>query len=345
MATIYKRNKIWYIHYIYNGKRIRKSVGKSKRIAELALNDIELKLAQDHSGLFTKEITISKFFSEYENYIKVNLRPRTATRYFGTVKLLKDFLSHNSAITRLSHVSPALLEKYKAWRSPQVKNATVNMELKVFKTMFNLAIKWNYLKTNPIKSVSFMPNINRKIPRFYTEREINIILNAAQQPYKDIFQVLLYSGMRRDEARFLQVSDIDFTQNRIIIKVKDIFTPKTAERTIPIHKNILSVLKRNITGKKTSDLVFPNRAGKPYEPRKWWKILCRIAKETNIPNATIHTFRHTCASWLVMSGVDLRTVQRILGHSDIKTTLIYSHLAEEHLDKSINKISFHLPQK
>jgi len=109
-----------------------------------------------------------------------------------------------------------------------------------------------------------------------------------------------------------------------------------------MNSGVLELLKKlkneNDRGLK-SNFVFPDKdGGKSKE--KYRRQLIRIAQKTNINNLTkIHSLRHTYASHLVMSGVDLPTVQKLLGHSDIQTTMIYSHLAPDHLADAVEKLN------
>lgn len=339
MGKTRKIGKKWQIDFREKGKRIRRIVGTSKAVAETILKDIEVRQAKEESGLYIKRISIDDFVDQCIAHTKLNHRPKTAVRYIEVLNYLKSFIAeYYPHVGSVSEITPDILESYKHKRSRKASGSTINTELKAINAFLNLAISWGYLRENPLKKVSSISLSKNKIPRFYSKDEVKKILNHSPDPYHDIFKVLLHTGMRRDELRFLEVQDIDLKRSRIHIKVKDGFAPKTSERTIPIHKAIMPILRDRIA-QGHPGLIFPNKKGKLYEPRKWWKVLKKICKEIEIPDAKIHTFRHTFASWLVMSGVDITTVSRLLGHTDIRTTMIYAHLAEDHLDDSIKKLN------
>lgn len=338
MASIRKRkNKsgtVYVLDIRHKGRRIVKTLGPNKKLAEKIAADYQLKLTKDDSGLFPTDRYIDKFKEELENYIRTNTRDKTASRYLGVLKVFIAFLKKEN-IKKLSSISVALIDRYKAHRLIKVRKSTVNSELKILQTFLNHAIRWNYIAKNPVDKVDRIPVVKKDIVRFFSDREIKTILDEAHQPYHDIFKIFIFTGMRLSELRFLRRDDIDFKKKRIYIRKRDDFAPKSSERTIPIHPNIEATLKENSA--KTG-LLFTQRDGEsPVDHRLWLRWLQRILKKKRIPHGDIHTFRHTFASKLVMSGVDLRTVQRLLGHSDIKTTMIYSHLAEDHLDESIEK--------
>jgi integrase len=345
MPTLNQRGKAWIANWTdENGLRHRQSYGKVKSVAEIRFKDLEVKLAKQEAGIYVDDALIGDFIKKIDEYLRINVRTRTATRYREALDHFKRFTADKPNIKRISQINPALWEKYKAYRVPKAQHATINMELKIWRTFLNLAIRWGNLRENSIGKTEFLPVTENKNPRFYTREEAISIIDHTPAPYNDVFRFLLCTGLRRDELRFLDVeNNIDLPRRRINIIEKEGFIPKTSERTIPISDDLLPFLKKRLK-ESPSGLIFPNHNGVVFDERKWWKILQKVlekleAKKIKIPHATIHAFRHTFASWLVMSGVDLRTVQRLLGHSDIRTTMRYSHLAEEHLDKAVNNIN------
>jgi len=124
-----------------------------------------------------------------------------------------------------------------------------------------------------------------------------------------------------------------------MVRKKDFWVPKAGEREVPLNDGMMAILEKmrpkNVNG---DGFVFPGKDGEAMK-RRLRKDLIRIAKKAEIENFTsVHSLRHTFASHLVMKGVDLPTVQKLLGHSDIQTTMIYSHLAPDHLVDAVNKL-------
>jgi len=152
------------------------------------------------------------------------------------------------------------------------------------------------------------------------------------------------TGMRKAELENLEWSDIDLRRRKIRIRRKKTWRPKTGEREIPINEDLLSLftrLKRENNKSIKSALVFPDKNGTRLGANRLRVRLIEIAEKAGIKNLTqIHALRHTFASHLVMKGVDLPTVQKLMGHSDIQTTMIYAHLAPDHLTDAVDRLKF-----
>jgi integrase len=151
----------------------------------------------------------------------------------------------------------------------------------------------------------------------------------------------LNTGLRLGELVNLQWADIDFRRRLLKVQRKADWTPKAGERQIPLTPEMAKCLRdfRPPKAQKT-DYVFSRRDNERFSG-SLRKVFARIARYAGLEDVTkIHTLRHTFASHLVMSGVDLPTVQRLLGHSDIQTTMVYSHLAPEHLAGAVSRLPF-----
>jgi len=146
--------------------------------------------------------------------------------------------------------------------------------------------------------------------------------------------------MRLGELLNLTWSDVDFNLRKINIRAKEFWTPKSGERSIPLNIGTYDLLKEIKSKTKEKVFVFSGKNGGKLTI-KLRERLKTITKRCGFPDVTkIHTFRHTFASHLVMKGVDLPTVQKLLGHSDIQTTMIYSHLTSDHLVDAVDKLNF-----
>jgi site-specific recombinase XerD len=220
---------------------------------------------------------------------------------------------------------------------------TINFEIGTLRAVFNMAIKWDYLKENPTKGVVRLKVNDSKQPRFLTKEECQKLLDNSSEELRNIFYVFLNTGMRKAELENLEWADVDFRRGKIKIRRKDFWKPKTGEREIPVNQGTRELLKK-LKGENDKDLqsnfVFPATDGGKIK-EKLRRQLIRIAEKAKVKDLTkIHSLRHTYASHLVMKGVDLPTVQKLMGHSDIQTTMIYSHLAPDHLADAVEKLEF-----
>ena len=153
MATIYKRKKTWYINYTIDGKRVRKRIGPSKKVAELELKNIEVKLSKGDVEPVIKKKRVDDYFEEIRKFVKVNKKFKTQQRYLEVLSHFEDFLSTFPYITYLAQIHSKLIEDYKQHRINFVKPKTANFELGTLNYFFNIAIKHNYLKKNPVANV------------------------------------------------------------------------------------------------------------------------------------------------------------------------------------------------
>jgi site-specific recombinase XerD len=365
MGSIYKRGGTWYIDLYVKGRRIRKQVGRSKKIAELALKDAEVKAARDEFGFAQNDITLGKFFDQFLEYSETDHSSSTYNRYRAVVDHFYRFLEEHTDVVFLSQVDSKLLEEYKTFRKKEWMNPngdpvatenevtahtrkgarahTINFEIGVCRTIFNAAIKWRYLKDNPTKDVKRLKVKDSKPPRYLTQKECEKLLNHSPDHLRPIYFTFLHTGMRKAELENLEWDDIDLKRRKIRIHRKEFWHPKTGEREIPINSRLLDLLKdlkmANEKGLQSS-FLFPDQDGGKIKI-KLREQLIKIAEKAGIENLTqIHSLRHTFASHLVMSGVDLPTVQKLMGHSDIQTTMIYSHLAPDRLADAVDRLGF-----
>jgi len=343
MGVIRKRGKVWYIDYYLNGKRHVRAIGKSKRIAELALKDIEVRIAKKKAGL-PIEHRISDWREQFIAYIEAQLRPRTVERYKESLAWFFQFRERLADPPfYLSDITSQMIEDFKIERLRQGrKKKTVNNDLAVVRRFLNLAVQRGHLHQNPMDKVEMLKLTDRRLPRFLTNEELERIYRELGKEDRDIVRVLANTGMRWGELRHLEWRDVDLDQRVIRIRRKRLHTgkhwePKAGtERNIPINDTVYSILSKR---KKTKGFVFTTRTGNILHRDNVRIRLQRVCERLGIENVNLHTLRHTFCSHLVMSGVDLPTVAKLAGHRDIKTTMIYSHLAKDHIKKAMERIS------
>ena len=169
--------------------------------------------------------------------------------------------------------------------------------------------------------------------RFLSGGEVDELLNACPHYLKSIVIIALNTGMRRSEILTLKWSDIDFKRKTITLMK----TKNNEIREIPIN-NVLYKELRKIPLHIRSNYVFCNRRGEPFQ--KVQKGFQSALKRAGIEDFRFHDLRHTFASYLVMSGVYIRTVQQYLGHKKIEMTMRYSHLSPSHLEQGVNRLRF-----
>ena len=213
----------------------------------------------------------------------------------------------------------------------------MNMYTRAIKTMFNFALKQNIIQTNPLENVKQIKQ-RKSVPAFFSYEDLNKItalVNSAN--VRNLFITAFFTGMRRSELINLRWSNIDFGNNQIKVSNSDDFTTKSGkERVIPIHPKLLELLSGM---DKTNEYVFAQEGNLRYSSAYISHRFKFYAGKAGLSEKIrFHSSRHSFASLCVQSGVDLYSVQELLGHTDASTTQIYSHLTRSHLHSEINKI-------
>jgi integrase len=229
----------------------------------------------------------------------------------------------------LGEITPRLIEKYKQQRVMRVKPATANRELACLKHLFNMAIRWGQATSNPVREVKFF---KEELPplRILTGEEANRLIAACPAHLKSIVATALNTGMRLREILDLQWQYVDLEAEIITVT-----NTKTREnRYIPLSPYLGRVFS-NLT--RVSPFVFVNPdTGKPYT--KISQGFQSAVQKAGLNHIRFHDLRHTFASQLVMSGVDIVTVKELLGHRTIKMTMRYSHLNQEHKRSAMHRL-------
>jgi len=336
MGVIRKRGKTWYIDYMLDGKRIVKAIGRSKQIAQLALSDIEVKIAKRRAGFFVSDKRLADYIQQFLAYIRVHVKPSTTKRYVQIINHLEDFLTTlEDPPAKLSHITPPLIEQYKLHRLGFVKPQTVNYELTCLHHFFRYAMEMKYIQSNPTQEIKKIRKPQRKAPRYLTKEEIVNLLTKCSPSLVNIVKMLLNTGMRWGELQNLEWNDVDWNEKVLHIRIKEDWSPKGGERKVPMNNVIINILK---IIQNRSGWVFTTKTGSQVRQQGTWSAFKLACRRAGIDNATLHSLRHSFASHLVMAGVDLATVSKLLGHKDISTTMIYSHLSPDHLRGAVEKL-------
>ncbi len=179
------------------------------------------------------------------------------------------------------------------------------------------------------------PKVAKKLPVVMTKDEIRRMLDSTKnKKHKLMLQMFYSSGLRLSELINLKVGDLEIDEG--IGWVRDGKGGK--DRLFIVSRNLSDVLRTFVDGKDESDYIFSGRNG-PMSSRNIQKIVVRIAKDCGIDKPVhTHTLRHSFATHLLESGEDIRKIQELLGHSNLSTTQIYTHVSTEELKKVKNPL-------
>lgn len=333
MATIRKRRGIWHVDYYYKGKRYRQSLNTTdKKVAELARKKIEVDIAREEFDIASPQrLEFSDFALEFLEWYQTQNSEKSFRDYKNlfTSTIIPHFKSFI-----LNDITARHIEQYKQKRKAVIQEGTVNKELTALKHLFNKAIQWNMIKENPLKHVKKL-RIKQKKFRFLSLEEISLVLAHSEGIVRVILMTAIHTGMRRSELFRLEWNDVNFEAGYIEVSNKeDEHTKNYQNREIPMTMQLAECLK---SMQRKSSYVFVKDDGTRYTQGIRKSIQAVIVK-SNVQMFTLHDLRHTFASHLVMEGVDLPTVQKLMGHANISTTMIYTHLAPDHLRNAINRL-------
>jgi site-specific recombinase XerD len=223
-----------------------------------------------------------------------------------------------------------------------VSASYVNIFYRSVKVLFGYAMRHDYILKSPFSKSSQL-KVPQKLPVYLTSEDLQKLLVKVDEPIlRDVFLFGALTGLRLNEITNLKWSNIDFKNNQIIIKNSDTFTTKSGKiRAVPMHSEVSKMLKRLQNETRPGlGYVFSKQSGFKFANTfishrfKKYVRLAELNEELHF-----HSLRHTCASHLVSAGVSLYVVQTLLGHANVSTTMIYSHLSPSSLQESINKIS------
>ncbi len=277
-------------------------------------------------------IMLSIFRDEYINY----LTQSTSKAYIErSIKPAFKFLIEFTGDILLTDLSVRLLDNFINSRF-KISQSSASLYYRTIKAALTKAVTWDYLTTNPLKQIK-APKVTKSIPVFISEAElIEIISHTPSQLMKNIFTFAFFTGMRLGEILNMQWAWIDKNQNLIIIKNSESFTTKSKkERIIPIHQKIKKIFEQQAIN-NASNYVFSNGSVNNLNAEyvsKQFKKAMRAAKLND--DIHFHSLRHSFASNLVQRGVNLYVVKELLGHEDIKTTQVYSHLTQSSLTSAV----------
>ena len=293
-----------------------------------------------------KQISDQEILSMYLNYERVEkgLSLNTLESYGRDLAIYLDFLSRNKkSVLRAARSD---VERFLDERKEQGSKARTVARNKVsVVNLYKFLLMENYISKNPTDNLEVI-RLKRVLPESLTTNEVDDLLSVHNEKTdkglrdKAIFELMYSSGLRVTELCSLKIEDISFEG-----KYLRIFGKGKRERIVPINESALDILRRYIhtsrvilvKGKNTRDL-FLNFRGDKISRVGIWKIVKETMRKSGIEkNVHPHTLRHSFATHLIQHGADLRSVQRTLGHSDITTTEIYTHVDSSHLKKQIDK--------
>ncbi|MFC1556042.1 tyrosine-type recombinase/integrase [candidate division KSB1 bacterium] len=340
-VRIFKREgqKKYYADYRVNNLRKRKVLSTNLEIAKRIAAKINTELDSAQYKPMIKNRKILDFIPEFREELSITKSESMAKRYFQMLNNFEAYLVKAKLDKPLKDFKQFEIENYLNGRVRfhGIKNKTRNEEFRCIRMLFDKAKSKEYISTNPCMEIKNL-KVTHKTPEFLTKDEIEKLLAHSSPREKEYWTFLMNTGMRLGEMENLIWDCVDFKRKKIYIKVRDNWSPKNSQpRSIPITPPAMEILINRKVLNESETYVFTTMEGKLISHIRWKLKYC--CKEAGIKQISPHVLRHTFASHLAMNGVDLLTIGSFLGHKDISTTQIYSHLTESHRDKQINKLN------
>jgi len=356
------------------GRQIRYTVGRYGQITLKQARDLATETMGEVAGKKDPQETKRKtrkaaamptmeqfLDGDYGNWVKANRKDGKAT-----VARLKACFKADLMTKKLNTITAWQIDKWVSGRRKAGRTAaTINRDVTALKAMLAKAVEWGILEVHPLTKVKPLKVDKHAVTRSLKSAEETALREALdtrdrklkqerasanawrrQRGYtvrpeftgfadhmKPMVLVSINTGIRRGELFQLRWTDVDLKQR--VLTVRGSTAKAAITRHIPLNQEAADILL-TWKGRDANALVFPGRNGEPFNNvKRAWTGLLDAAK---IKDFRWHDLRHTFASKLVMAGVDLNTVRELLGHSDIKMTLRYAHLAPEHKADAVARL-------
>lgn len=287
---------------------------------------------------------MEEYIIDYLNYLFIDkgYSQNTIISYKNDLEKLKSFLK-NKEVEKIS--TQDLKDFLIFLKKNKIQDRSLNHAITVVRSFFKYLLIEEKIKKNPAQYLE-LPKLAKHIPTVLSIEEVSILLDIPlDTPFhirnKAMLELMYATGMRVSELVNLKIDDVSMQNGIVKVKGKG-----SKMRVIPFGeyakdslKEYLEIRNQLLKGYFT-DALFLNNHGLEITRQGFFKIIKSLAQEKNITTPfSPHTLRHSFATHLLNYGADLRTIQEMLGHSNITTTQIYTHVSKEHLEE--NYTNFH----
>ncbi len=307
-------------------------------------------------GADTPSPKLNSFYSYQDTFLKYlsaarRLAPNTYDKsYRYDLNAFADFLQQHS-IDDLDHIDRSTVREYISWcRRKGLASRSISRRISTLRSFFRFLLAENLISSDPTSMIEH-PKLGRTLPKILTVGEVDALLAVSAKPDREnplaarnhvMLHLLYATGLRVSELVKLPL--VSFNRHSGNLRV---FGKGNKERLVPIGEQARVLLEEyldhvrpQLLRGRTSPALFITLQTKAMTRNRYWQILKKIAMQAGIQkDISPHALRHSFATHLLENGADLRSVQLMLGHSDISTTQLYTHVEQSRL-KSIHK-KFH----
>lgn len=316
------KGKMYGIQYTHEGRTIRETIGGerdgvTKTLAKEVLRKRRGEIVEERFELpgrhKAKAPKVSEFADTYLDHAKQH--KRSWRRDAGVMDRVKAFMGAK----RIDSLTTWDVERYKAARRESgITAASVNREIAILKRSLTLAVSWGVIEKNPAAAVKLFKE-NERPTHALSAEEQTALIEACREHLRPIVVTAVYTGMRRSELLNLRWDDINLTVRVVTVKQ----SKSGRVRHIPVNSAVVEALSAI---ERPEGYVFTFRGRRIETVRR---AFLAAVKRAEIRPCRFHDLRHTFATNLVLTGVDLVTVKELMGHASIITTMRYAHPTPE----------------
>ena len=286
----------------------------------------------------TKNYIIDEFIDHL--WLEDGLSKNTLTSYRFDLISFSNWLSKSMNI-ELTHVSQSEIQQYLAYKFPTSQARSISRLLATLRRLYRFLLRENKIDQDPTLQIQ-TPKTPKTLPKSLSEAEVESLLGAPNVESliglrdRAMLELIYACGLRVTELVSILVTEVIISDGVIRVTGKGNKTrlvPMGEQAVDWIQKYIINA-RKNILKKKTCNFLFVTTRGSAMTRQAFWYLIKKYALAANIgKQLSPHVLRHAFATHLINHGADLRVVQMLLGHSDISTTQIYTHVARERLKK------------
>ena len=271
------------------------------------------------------DTTIGELADKFLNHLLEarDCSPLTIRGYRSDIEMFRKFLADQGYPEVVSQIDSTVIFEYDD-DMHGIKPATRRRRMHSLSSFFRYAVRRGFTGSNPVAGIE-LPKKKQRIPVYLSHDELGRLLSSVVTPIeKAILTTLVYSGIRKAELIGIDLGDFDWDHGTLRIRGKG-----GKERMMNLHPQCAEAILKYMDFRRKTDstALFVNRVGNRVCPSYVQNLFIRCIRRAGLQEKgyTIHTLRHTFATMLCQGGVDLRTIQDLMGHADISTTAIYAH--------------------
>ena len=279
-----------------------------------------------------------EYLASYRSY-----SPLTVNAYQSDLRTFAKFLSNRFGdLPSPAEINRETVMQFAVTLSGQAP-LSIRRKLACLSSFFGFLLDMGLVKGNPARRLP-LPRVEEKVPDCLTDKQVQKLLENATSPWlKALVVLLLSTGIRRSEAALITLDDLDLENAQLLVHGKG-----SKERVVPLNQAVIQAIQEYLPHRPEAACrrLFVSREGHPLKSPAINRMLALVMKKAGFQKGEVtpHKLRHTFATQLIRRGVDVRTVQELLGHADLETTARYLHSDHRTKGAAVSKLTwFHNP--